>query len=390
MLRNRSEQTTGLDLDRRSQIVERLAPFPAIFTLGANFFLCGPPASTGQGFLEDPKHFWHQESAYASSEDCKGCHADIYSIQEASSHARSLRPANEVPELTSHLPVERTDRSSNSQLNLEMTGEGRLRLTARKGAAENSLFPEWAFGSGIKGITPVGRNEQGQFVESRLSWYEHLNGFDFTTGAKRHDPKTAEESLGRRLSENEIGDCFGCHTTGYDAQKRAPARNEMGVRCERCHGPGLEHVRAVQVGNLSDLRIFRPDRMDAFPQVQMCGACHGTPPEDNDFNFIRYVEMTPHTVRLPSQRLVLSRCFNETSGGLKCTTCHDPHQNVASQMSEFDPSCLSCHQAGAREDGSMCPVGVEKCSSCHMPRERVMRHSLFADHWIRVVRRRGY
>ncbi len=385
MLKKRYEQTT-FEWDSRPRTGRRIASPPAIFALTAVIFLWKAPASRAQGYLEDPKHFWDQESAYAGSAVCKSCHAEIYSRQGVSSHARSLRPANEPRELTLYLPAERTDASSDSQLTLELTDQGRLRLRSRRGAEETSFLPEWAFGSGAKGITPVGRNEQGQFIESRLSWYEVLNGFDFTTGAKRRDPKTAEESLGRQLSESEISECFECHTTGYDAQERAPARNEMGVRCERCHGPGLEHVHAAQAGTLNDLMIFQPGRMEGFPQVQMCGACHGAPPEDSDFAFIRFIETTPQTVRLPSQRLVLSRCFNESFGELKCTTCHDPHEDAVGNMTrEFDDSCLSCHQAGARDDGSMCSVGARDCSSCHMPRTRVMRHSMFTDHWIRVV-----
>ncbi len=117
----------------------------------------------------------------------------------------------------------------------------------------------------------------------------------------------------------------------------------------------------------------------------MCGACHGAPPADNDFGALRQLETTVHSVRFPSQRIVLSRCFNESFGELKCTTCHDPHVNVRDEVAKRDNSCVSCHNTAVREEANVCPVGKENCSSCHMPKERVMRHSLFSDHWIRVV-----
>ena len=349
----------------------------------AVFCLAAPGAA--QRFLEDPTHFWKHKSEYSGAQACRACHVDIYRQQEQSNHARSLRPASEVAQFSASMPIEKVDPVSQAKLRIEWNGEGRVRLKSRRGEERASLMLDWAFGSGVKGITPVGRNDEGTFVESRLTWYASARSFDLTTGATQYERRTAEESLGRRLSNQEIAECFGCHTTGYDKQREAPARKEMGVRCERCHGPGLQHIRAAAAGSAGK-SIFRPGRLEPFAQVQMCGACHGRPPQDNDFDAIQYVETTLKTVRFPSQRLVLSRCFNESMEGLKCTTCHDPHTNAAANRESYDRSCLSCHDREGKSEGSKCPVGGSDCASCHMPRERVMSHSLFTDHWIRVGR----
>jgi len=118
----------------------------------------------------------------------------------------------------------------------------------------------------------------------------------------------------------------------------------------------------------------------------MCGVCHGRPPQDTDFQAIRDIQGAPNTVRFPSQRLVLSRCFNETEDGLRCTACHDPHSNVDLNRAASEKACLSCHTAGTRKSAKICPVAKQNCASCHMPKQRVMVHSTFADHWIRVIR----
>ena len=244
------------------------------------------------------------------------------------------------------------------------SGLGRLRtegvqLSARRGEDSASLALDWAFGSGLKGITAVGRSEDGRFVESSLTWYASLAAFDLTTGATQYDRLTVEDGLGRRLSQQEVAECFGCHTTGYDRRRQAPARKEMGVRCERCHGPGAEHVRSAASGSVGG-RIFHPGKLEPFAQVQMCGACHGTPPQDNDLDAIRYVETTLKTVRFPSQRLVLSRCFNESMAGLKCTTCHDSAHERRGGARKSRPSVSVVPCAGRFQRGEQLSGGCRR------------------------------
>jgi hypothetical protein len=350
---------------------------------GVLALLIGPLAAQT---LWTPQHFFQQQSTFAGAQSCAACHQDIYKKQEASNHARSLRPIAEVGEITSRLPFEMPDRTSGANLTLSRGQDDSIVLIARSGASEDRLALEWAFGSGTKGITPVGRRNNGFFAESRVSWYASTHGFDFTTGATKFTPGTISESLGRPLRKEEAVQCLGCHTTGTSVDRPEPARNNMGVRCERCHGPGAEHEKAMKAGSAADTKIFHPGSLDGFAQAQMCGVCHGTPPQDTDFQTIRSIQQSANTVRFPSQRLVISRCFNETDGGLRCTACHDPHTNVASQLAALERACITCHNSAARRRAKICPVARQDCASCHMPRQRVMAHSMFTDHWIRIVR----
>jgi hypothetical protein len=353
--------------------------------MGGGYILVLAAAPLAAQTLWTPQHFWKQESAYAGAGACAGCHAEIYRKQSASNHARSLRPLLEAGEITSHVPFEIFDRSSGTTLTLVRASDDRLELVARTGASEDRLTLQWAFGSGAKGITPLGRLRDGAFAESRVSWYAATGSFDFTTGATKFTPQTNSESLGRPLRKQDAVECFGCHTTGTSGDHMEPPRNNMGVRCERCHGPGAEHIRAVQNPAVTDKKIFRPGTLDGFAQAQMCGVCHGMPPQDTDFQAIRFIQEAPNTVRFPSQRLVLSRCFNETEDGLRCTACHDPHSNVDANRATPEKACLLCHTAGARAGAKICPVAKGNCASCHMPKQQVMAHSMFTDHWIRVI-----
>jgi formate-dependent nitrite reductase cytochrome c552 subunit len=294
-------------------------------------------------------------------------------LQHASRHARTLRPAAAV-ELLVTRPFLFADRVTGAELVLARPETNSVQLSAKKASEQHRLRLRWAFGSGAQGITFVGNRDDGQAVEARLTWYQSLNGFDLTTGATKHTPVDVQGSLGRELSPEELKQCLGCHGTGA----------EMGVQCESCHGPGTDHIEAVKAGRL-DRKIIHPGRLDAFGQIQLCGNCHGRPPEDTDLAGLRSIESNPNTIRFASPRLVLSRCFNESAEGLKCQACHDPHLDAAKGAAAYDPKCRGCHDQSKRKRAVVCRVGKENCSACHMPRSQVMAHSSFTDHWIRVT-----
>jgi hypothetical protein len=213
-------------------------------------------------------------------------------------------------------------------------------------------------------------------------WYQRIQLLDITTGAEFSKPKTAHAVLAGWLDSSERQRCFGCHVTHQaDAVPEEIQQANAGVQCERCHGPGRRHVEAATQGKtpLSET-IVNPGKLKASDQLNYCGQCHRAPSEN-----LGQVMTDKSTIRFPAQRLVLSRCYDESNGKLKCTTCHDPHGNLPQSMSAYDPKCLSCH-AGRAAMGSPCPISKKDCVTCHMPVEPLMKHSEFADHWIRKIR----
>ncbi|HEY9233018.1 MAG TPA: hypothetical protein VIS78_12755, partial [Blastocatellia bacterium] len=71
----------------------------------------------------------------------------------------------------------------------------------------------YALGQGKAGQTYV-LEYQGGLYESLVSYYKEAGGLDFTIGAPRTVPVSLPKALGRRLSNNEAGNCFSCHSTG--------------------------------------------------------------------------------------------------------------------------------------------------------------------------------
>ncbi len=61
--------------------------------------------------------------------------------------------------------------------------------------------------------------------------------------------------------------CDGCHSVSYDIHtKQVP---EWNVGCERCHGPGSEHI-----AHPSRTNILNPSQMDDAASNDTCIACH--------------------------------------------------------------------------------------------------------------------
>ena len=166
-------------------------------------------------------------------------------------------------------------------------------------------------------------------------------------------------------------------------------RSDRGIGCERCHGPGGSHRRAVEA-HFPEPAIARPRLASAAQVVALCGDCHRAPAKTTpaDAGFVRY----------QASSLVLSRCYTESDGGLSCISCHNPHKDAETSSSFYVAKCLECHAPpGPSTPGRPttpvltrppCPVNPRgDCLSCHMPRIKdAVPRTVFTDHWIRTRR----
>jgi len=119
---------------------------------------------------------------------------------------------------------------------------------------------------------------------------------------------------------------------------------------------------------------------------RLCGQCHESQVEEKE----KPTVIAGTGERPVSASLVRSLCFTRSSGALRCTTCHQPHQRVSTDRPAYDRICLSCHR---REEGEVpCPVQpARECTTCHMPAQKIEGNSYFRPptHWIRVYRKPG-
>ncbi len=238
----------------------------------------------------------------------------------------------------------------------------------------------------------------------------------------------------------EIGlECMTCHNS-YPGFVEGSANKYVsvpgGIACERCHGAGGMHVRAIQLGHIVDTAkavdytIVNPAKLPLDLQIDLCQRCHlqgnavlksgksfysfkpGMRLSDvMDVFLPKYEGMEDeHIMASHAARLEMSRCFLQSRGkgekstslkpytdGLTCVTCHNPHIDVRSVTDNaFNAVCINCHKESAPgfcrkilEQQSEAKAGkaVDKnCVKCHMPKgnDLDIPHVVTTDHFIRI------
>jgi Cytochrome c554 and c-prime len=383
-----------------------------VIFLVATVFLCariGANSSTKSKISRsteeriDARGWWPTKSSAARTDfvgtaECAKCHERIAATQLTTPMAQASTSAvnSEILRTHSDLSAQRT--AYHYEL---FANPAAVNFSVSDGANSLSATVGWAFGLGHKGQTYIYERE-GEFYESRLSFYKTLQGLDVTTGDINDQPDDLKSAMGRWLGAGEAQRCFGCHATGASvAGHLDTAHLTPGVQCESCHGPGAQHVTAMKSGKIEQGRraIFNPSQLDAVDSVDFCGACHrswadvilsSAPGVQNVMN-----------VRFQPYRLEDSKCWLKTKGDarLTCTACHNPHEQLVQDLSAYDKKCLTCHTSSAatsatlphatasNHPGQSCPVSTKNCVTCHMPQIEVPSvHATFFDHRIRVVR----
>jgi predicted CXXCH cytochrome family protein len=194
--------------------------------------------------------------------------------------------------------------------------------------------------------------------------------------------------------------CDGCHSVNYNVETKQVT--EWNVGCEKCHGPGSEHVAHPARSN-----IVNPDRLDFVRANDVCLQCHtqGRPSTNpiggryydwpvgflpgqrladvwrleelkpGTTDFYQYADLTAHKNRMQGNDFVQSTMYHR---GIRCFDCHDVHssRNASNLVVRGNGLCLGCHTqdnpAGLRGTVSEHTHHAEasagsRCVACHMP-----------------------
>jgi hypothetical protein len=378
------------------QLMKRFAGLLLVFYLLAGSWK--PRAAQEESATSSELRPWrptHETAilSYVGAAVCAECHAAIFQSQSTAPMAAALEAASNGVILQAHPRLA----FQSGRFSYLIARQGKENIYSVTDGSQSISAPVlWSFGHGLSAQTYL-LQLNGEYYESRLSFYTAIEGLDYTLGYPREPASSLIEALGRKLEPDETRKCIACHATGAVTGNRVHLdRLEAGVRCEACHGPGKGHVTAMKAGQ-SERQIFNPRRLspDELSQ-EFCGTCHRS---------VEDVLKLPnrgdiHNVRFQPYRIFNSRCYSDDPR-IGCTACHDPHVMLRHEVTYYDQKCLACHlEQGATPGGNEapnisglkpyappCPVKRKGCTDCHMPKFALPgSHFNFTDHRIRITK----
>jgi hypothetical protein len=331
-------------------------------------------------------------SSYVGEEACAGCHPGETAAHSGSGHHRTLWPAGHGS-LARKLDGQRLvdPELPGVEWSYHLRGKNLEVERLEQGVVQRMML-EFGVGSGNHGVsfvtTAPGAKPSADRVgiEHRFSYFVASQKLEITPGQERDEAVRLGLKLaafGRDLSSEKARNCLDCHATLTSRKKLDhldPPTLIPTVSCERCHGPGRDHIDAVKAGKEHDLKMPMTLLTEPTYQVEQCGECHRLP-SSVDRSAIH--PDNPGIVRFQSLGLSMSQCFENGMGTLKCTSCHDGHARTSRDRRGYEAVCLKCHESnGPRHT---CPVSPkEECIRCHMPKRNIPGGFVFSDHWIRV------
>jgi tetratricopeptide (TPR) repeat protein len=343
-----------------------------------------------------------EPSPYVGEARCAQCHADIGSAHHKSRHSSTFYRANELPPVP--IPDRQLADPGNDKVSHAFHKRGNaLEVETNVNGAIQQTIIDYAFGSGDRGLTLVGHNQEGRFLEYRLSHYPERVGWDITSGQPPQPDNIEFQYQGKFVSRDDLRHCMECHNTSPHAIVTGSGAEaaDRAIGCERCHGPGGNHVQLMASKDFAqtsdvDMAIARPSLASGPAIVGLCAVCHSAQKKG-----LRFERGSPRAVRFQGTTLTWSRCYSESDGKLDCLTCHNPHTNAETGPRSYESKCLQCHSSSPATTADRsrrshaepelgqqrsCPVQpASGCIDCHMPRrDALIANTLFTDHYIRV------
>jgi len=320
-------------------------------------------------------------SLYAGAASCISCHKDVSGSYVHNHHFNSSAKAD-----LSYLKSLINDTNNvvpfvNGQKVLLSEKDAAIYQTWYKG---NNLVHEAktdiAFGAAVKAQT-YGYWKDSQLYQLPLTYLTNEKIWTNSPGFPVDHPYFTRPMVSR---------CLECHASYAQVSlKRVgnllqtkqvynPATIVYGIDCERCHGPGAEHVKFQQENpTVKEAKYVTSIKsLGRQQQLDLCGTCHsGDPvhlksifsflPGDSLSNYYVFYngasgEPDVHGMQLPLLRL--SKCFKQST--MTCTSCHDSHQSQENTQVFMD-KCNSCHQQVKHNIDIN--LANNNCITCHMP-----------------------
>ncbi len=370
-------------------------------------------------FLFYPGFNRASEVSYIGTEQCASCHRQAYSDWKLSDHSKSMALASSESVLGNF------DNSTvifhNIKNRFYKEGTKYFVETIGSDGETNQFSISYTFGH-----YPL----QQYLVEFENGHVQALN----VAWDSRSKKKGGQRWIHLQPNENITADspffwtrhlqnwnsrCAECHSTNlqknYDVLKNSfdTTWSEINVACESCHGPGAQHQRRAENGNLDQASglvnlennlkwEFSDNNPIALPvgnksnaYIDMCGGCHSRRSiiadldSGNNFHNQYRLALLGENLYHPDGQIqdevfVLGSFLQSKmhASGVTCMNCHQPHSGKL--LLQGNSLCAQCHLPGQYDTTKHHFHPVEsagaQCVECHMPENRYMLVDDRRDH----------
>lgn len=349
---------------------------------------------------------------FLGSTACAECHPKISRAYARHPMANSLWTVADAPAIEDYNKETIFSPDTNHHYAVETTADGILhheRMTDAEGETlyDQAVRVDYAVGSGAMGRSYL-IDRSGLLFMSPISWYTSSRRWDLSPGYRLPHH--------RRFDRRIQAECVSCHSgrlnpeSGSNRRFKQPPFFELSIGCERCHGPGKQHVefhRAEPISNATD-PIVNPTRLDAARREDLCAQCHlqgkgriphygcnvtdfrpGQRLEETCTIFVEAEDSASNrSARAVSQveQMRSSACYRGSEGRLGCISCHEIHP-TSTEPTTYREKCLNCHH----DKGCQLPEAErlrrqpdDSCVHCHMSSGTGSQipHAAFTNHQI--------
>jgi hypothetical protein len=338
------------------------------------------------------------------SQACASCHAAIYRsfMRTPMAHSSGRTGTSEPQELFDS--TEFRDSSGTFAYTVGREANGYYFEFRQQGAKQpNTPQPiqgrrqlQYFVGSGTAARSYL-LSVDGFLYEAPVSFYSRSASWASAPGVAQFDYPY--------LTRPILPGCLQCHASGIrriagtQNAYASPPFSEGGVACERCHGPGSDHISTGKP-------MVNPEKLAPAARDSICEQCHlsgeirvpkvgkdepvlnpGDRLGDALTVFVRSGSETQLRVTSHAENLAQSVCKRMSGEKLWCGTCHDPHAvpSPAEKVAYFRGKCLTCHQTSScSASQSLRQANGDNCTACHMPRNPTsdVDHVVFTNHAI--------
>ena len=329
-----------------------------------------------------PKH--SNENSFTGSEACRSCHKSIYDSFVQTAHYLTSAPAFKKY-IKGSFDSGENIYNYNKFMSVEMDqADDSFYQTAMVNSVpfESASF-SIVIGSARKGQTYLYWNGP-RLYQLPVSYYTAQNSWCNSPGY----PSTLTKF--NRLIDAQ---CLECHST---YAKAATVNNETlfegheiiyGIQCERCHGPGQQHVAYFTAHPKEKISkfILNAKYLSRQQQLDACALCHSGLRKEKQHAFSFAVGDTLDNYSIPNYNtdssamldvhgnqyglLTASKCFKMSQ--MNCSSCHAVHANEYGDVKIFSQRCMSCHNATTHDTCTLKEraglVLSNNCIDCHMP-----------------------